>query len=311
MSRSLIGKATAKIARDANNLFAKFHIVEEARYSERAEETLATHPPIFVIGAPRSGSTLLFKSMTQRFRVGYLTNYVARTPLTPAVALAKQTEQGLWEASDGYKFDYGNDEGPGAPSEMGALWYRWFQKSAQTGTLLPSASLEQMRKSIGGITAVAGAPLVIKNMFNSMRLPTLHQAFPEARYVVCRRERVDNALSILRGRVDKVGDKAKWWSTPIPEMDALAGLPYADQVARQVAAIERAISEARQIIGDDSFRVIQYEEFCADPLGILDRIGTDFKLEPRGFIPERFEASKPKADPGDRELVEEAFRQIG
>lgn len=311
MSRSILSKVRAKIGRQASSILAGLHSPEEARHGERADEALRAYPPVFIVGAPRSGSTLLYKAMTQRFRVGYLTNYVAKTPLTPALALAKQMELGIWDAAEDYKFDYGNDEGPGAPSEAGALWYRWFRRGSGTGQLLSNVAPESIRRSIGGITSVAGAPLLIKNLYNSMRLPVIHQALPEARYVVCHRDRVDTALSIIRGRVDKMGDKSKWWSTPLPEMESFQNLPYADQVARQVHVIEGAISEATKFIGESSFCTIRYEELCADPLRVLDRLGAELSLDPRGMIPERFEASKPKADPGDRELVEEAFRRLG
>src|SRR5690625_5302003 len=39
-----------------------------------AAERMLPHVPIFIIGAPRSGSTLLFQALTDAFDVGYLTN---------------------------------------------------------------------------------------------------------------------------------------------------------------------------------------------------------------------------------------------
>ncbi len=80
-------------------------------------------PQLFIIGLPRSGTTLVYQYIVHRLRVSYFSNAVGRYPRSPCVAT-------LWErATKGdYRSDfasnYGATTGPAAPHEAGNVWGR-------------------------------------------------------------------------------------------------------------------------------------------------------------------------------------------
>src|SRR5690606_21792278 len=60
--------------------------LEAALVARGAREAEAAPPPVFVVGPPRSGTTLVYQLLVRRFRVAYLSNLAHRLYETPAAA---------------------------------------------------------------------------------------------------------------------------------------------------------------------------------------------------------------------------------
>ena len=82
-------------------------------------------PPIFIISAPRTGTTLLYQVMINQFELGYLSNlhefFYGGPSLLQAVAGRFQVKKQV-----GYKSHHGRSKGLQSPSECGDFWYRFF-----------------------------------------------------------------------------------------------------------------------------------------------------------------------------------------
>ena len=85
-------------------------------------------PPVFIIGPPRSGTTLLFQVLIARYTFGYFSNWMAQFPESPIAAAWLYRR--LWPTS-GVPQDYasvsGETQGNSGPNESGSFWYRWFR----------------------------------------------------------------------------------------------------------------------------------------------------------------------------------------
>src|SRR5439155_14834089 len=108
--------ALAKVPRfaRARSLWALNTILDrlETASSASADEPLR-HPPIFIVGPPRTGSTLLYQLVAARFDVGYLSNRHCRLYGAPSrVERRHETEATLELTSR-----YGRTTSPNAPSE--------------------------------------------------------------------------------------------------------------------------------------------------------------------------------------------------
>ena len=81
-----------------------------------------SHPglfPIFIIGAPRSGSTLLYQLLVKHTRVGYISNLMSLFP-HKMITLAEYTK--AWHGSRNLKkSNLGYIAGLFSPSEAGAI----------------------------------------------------------------------------------------------------------------------------------------------------------------------------------------------
>lgn len=262
-----------------------------------AGETPLRHPPVFIVGAPRSGSTLLYQLIVVGFDVGYLSNLHCR--LFGAPALVERVAGRRFEPPAVFSSDHGRTNGLFAPSECGPYWYRFFRKSPQYVPLeeADSGALRDLRASVRALGEASGRPLVFKNLLNSLRLEPLGAAFPEAIFLVVRRDLADNVSSILAARRNVRGDEAAWWSVEPPGVDQLRGQPPEAQAAGQVHGIHELIDSAKERLGADRFLDIAYEDLCADTQAVLSEISGfasshGLELAVRRPVPPHFEAKR-------------------
>jgi hypothetical protein len=262
-----------------------------------AAEIPLSHPPGCLVGAPRSGSTLLYQLIVVRFDVGYLSNLHCR--LYGAPALVERMAGRRLEPPAVFSSDHGRTDGLAAPSECGPYWYRFFRKSPQHVPLqeADAAALRNLRASVRALGDAAGRPVVFKNLLNSLRLEPLSEAFPEAIFLVVHRDLADNVASILSARRSVRGDEAAWWSAEPPDVDRLRGRPPEAQAEGQVRGIHALIDSAKQRLGADRFLDVAYEHLCADTHAVLSEIsafasGHGLELALRRPVPPSFEAGR-------------------
>jgi hypothetical protein len=268
----------------------------ELRKAAAAEAPL-DHRPVFIVGAPRSGSTLLYQLVVVRFDVAYLSNLHCR--LHGAPSIVERLAGRRIEPPEVFSSDHGRTDGRAAPSECGPYWYRFFRRSPQYVPLEDAdpGALRDLRASVRALGDAAGRPIVFKNLINSLRLEPLGAAFPEALFLVVQRDLADNVASILAARRTVVGDEAAWWSAEPPGADELRGQPPEAQAVGQVTAIHELIEGARQRLGPERFLDIAYEQLCADTHAVLAEIsgfasshGVELGL--RRSVPPHFETGR-------------------
>ena len=274
------------------------------------------YPPVFIIGAPRCGSTLLYKVLTERFKFSYFSNFTAKFYKTPICGTLLQKILGIRARRGDYNFNYGQVEGLGSPNECGGFWYRWFPRGLHV-YLNPGETqagvLKELRDEIGGISAVTKRPVIFKNLYNSMRIAPIIEAIPEAVFIVCHRDKIDNALSVLKGRTKNLHSKDKWWSLPPKEIDYLANLSWAEQIAGQVYYTYQQIEDDKKRFGTERFIENKYEEFCANVHSSVTRIEEFLSakgcyLEKRDEIPKWFQAMAVDGiDPEDSKMLKKTI----
>ena len=268
-------------------------------------------PPVFILGAPRSGTTLLYQILVHGYETTYLDNLCSQLPDLPI--LAKWLSRTLLgpdpERSD-FRSEWGRTNGLKGPSECAAMWYRWFPGAEQPYVApgsTPERSLRELRGTCTALAAMAHRPLVVKNTVNCMRIAGIAEALPEALFLVVERDLAGTAASLLAGRIRRRGSAEGWVGTVPREIEALRGRPAWEQVVDQTFFLRRQIQRDRERLGADRFHTVRYEGLCADPrtemsrvLGFLARHG--LTLAPREELPEAFPA--PSSAKLDRELLE-------
>jgi len=292
--------------RRARNRF--LHTLEVRRGRRWADEPLP-YPPIFVVGAPRSGSTLLYQLLTDRFDVGYLANGHARLPGAPSLVERRRglVRERRAELGD-YRSSFGGTAGELGPSECGPFWYRFFPRRPHyvPAEDFSAASRRQLRAAVGAFLEACGRPVVYKNLVNTARMEAIAAAVPEALFIAVHRDLAANARSLLDGRRRVAGSHEAWWSVEPPEVEHLRQLPTHEQVVEQVRALDALVAQVETSIGPERVLHVSYEDLCADPRAQLERIAAfaaahGCELDERGEVPASFPQRDGSALPAELE----------
>ncbi len=238
--------------------------------------------PIFIIGAPRTGSTLLYQVMTNCWDIGYINNF--ECSLHEFIIVASKLSKIIFKSKSHNNFTaiHGMTNGLNSPSECGTFWYRWLpiNRHFVEQRELTFEQQNDMRKVVCGLINVKEKPLLFKNMNCGQRIRAFSKIFPDAIFIHCRRDPLFIAQSLLKVRKERYGDFNKWWSIMPKEYSKIHTLNPLEQVVAQIYFIEEQIKNDLMNFYSDRYMVVSYEEFCKNPTSQLEKVR--FFLAKRG-----------------------------
>lgn len=250
------------------------------------------HPPIFILGAPRSGSTLAVQVITDVLDVGYISNRHCRWFGAPALAERLFHPTNSRPSSD-FQSKQGATNGSYAPAECGEWWYRFFRRNPAYVTLeeVCPDRMRQFRQSVAALTNAFDRPILFKNLYASLRIQAIAHYFPESLFIIIRRNEIDNGHSLLEARLQHFEEYSRWFSVEPPEIERLKKLPAHQQVIEQIRHTHQTINsdlDTAQI--DDACRFyLAYEDFCDNPARTLAQL-QDFLLKNNCVVSQLAEA---------------------
>lgn len=275
----------------------------EAGYRDLPEQ----YPTLHVIGAPRSGTTLLYQLVAGELRLGYVNNLIAAFWLAPCDGIRLARALGLHELS-GSSFDssFGRTSGVLEPHEFGYFWnhhLRYPDLAEQPPGHEQTIDWAQLRRVLINMADAYERPMAFKPMLLTWHLPAIARQMPASRFVWIRRRPRDTALSLLKMRHSLRGSYDAWAS--LRPREAPADEPPWRQVAAQVVLIEREIERAAAAIGADRVLQVSYEQLCADPGAAIADVAD--LLAAAGHRPERSGSALAPFEPGRNAALEAEF----
>ena len=266
-------------------------------------------PVVYVVGAPRSGTTLAHQLLARHLPLGYVDNVVARFWGRPAVgaALSRTTLGEPGTRSFALESSHGTTAEPAGPHEFGYFWRRWLGlDDAPTHHLDETAQARVDRTGLGGalaeLRAAWGAPLVFKNVICGFHARMLAEVHERSLFVHVVRETEAVARSILRSRLERYGSYDAWWSLK-PSTWPFDGPPAAQVVAQaldcrgEIAAELDAVPHALRT---------SYEALCAAPAAFVEQVaaalaGLGGDVQPGDGMPAELRASSGPRLPAELE----------
>lgn len=255
---------------------------------EVAEEKLLlqeyeSYPVVFIMGAPRSGSTLTMQWLANTGQFAYPTNLMSRFYNVPIIGAKIQkllldpeysfrNEIVDFSKSVDYHSENGKTKGASSPNEFWYFWRRFFPFSDIDNDFLPDKVLEErvnyekFYKELMGIANVMKKPIMLKGMIANYNIGFLDKIFPKAVFIYVKRDMETNVASILDARKRQLGSENLWYSFRIPEMQDLLQIKEPEvQVAGQVHCIWKAVEHGLESVSEERKLIFSYEEFCKDP----------------------------------------------
>lgn len=263
--------------------------------------------PIFIIGAPRSGSTLLSQILISAFDLGYFSNLHAFFFGSPGIP---QNVLGtfLRYRDTNFNSHYGDVTGLLSPSECGEYWYRFFQRNPQYVRLEDTepVKMDRFQQSLARFLGTCGKPVLFKNMLVALRLGPVIKYFPDSLFIIIKRNEFDNAQSLLEARLKINGNIETWWSMEPPGIDEIRRMDPPQQVVEQIRGIHNTIETDlhNNNVGKDQILYVNYEDFCSDIHNTLRRFesfcySNSLLLKRSNNVPSSFSTKKHPSLPID------------
>lgn len=247
-------------------------------------------PTIFIVGAPRSGTTLLSQLLTAKYEIGYVSNLVARFWKAPYLGmLLMQQIRGDGPPDVGFSSDLGSTSGYEGPHEFGHFWRRWFlyeNTHSVSKDRLRKVDVPFLKQECAAMESVEARPFLFKNLVCSFQIDFLSNVFPKAVFVHCRREPIFVAQSLLESRIRYNGSREEWFSVKPEAYETLRERRYPEQIAGQIYHTRLAVERAFDDLPPSRFCRIDYEQIVEHPSRSLQDV-TDAVEKNGGRITER------------------------
>lgn len=240
-------------------------------------------PQFFILGLPRTGTTLIYQYVVHRLNVAYFTNGVGKYSRSPSLVTLLQKRMCSPYVSN-FENNYGRVKGFMAPREAGGFWCRFFSiDNYEKYEEINNRKINIIKKTIFKIqNTFNGAPFVNKNVKHILRLSALARIFPNSYFIIVWRDPIDIGLSLLKWK--KNNGINKWFSVKPKNYEDLKDTHYLDQIANQVYELDKKLRSDILKLNKERIFNIQYKEFCEDPDSVIDFVlkntkNTGFKNE--------------------------------
>jgi hypothetical protein len=286
--------------------------------------------PLFIVGAPRSGTSLLYKLLCLHPAAAWISNWSRRAPRVAAVAGLNRvaarfptTRRSVWFGSDAANaYVYGRRR---------ALWERLYPMPVEgepvyrrcgiggdpAGGRFEDAQADCLRRAFAGLRRWSGGRVLIsKRIANNQRIPFLAAAFPPARFVHLIRD--GRAVAYSLTRVDWWEDGVVWWYGDTPRRWREGGGDPWELAATHWVRELASIGEGLGAVAPERQLELRYEELVGDPVAVLRRVAGFAGLadDPawvadlrRLRYPNKNEAWRERIDPAARDRVETIQRE--
>ena len=240
--------------------------------------------PVFLVGAPRSGTSLVYKALCLHPDASWVSNWVRLFPSLPQLAMLNRAAPRLPGLRR--RVWFGGGENAYVYGARRPLWERAFPMPVEGEPLYTRAGvasngghsdsgvqLEQLRKSFAAVRrASGGATVVNKRVANNRRIPLLLEAFPRARFVEIVRD--GRAVALSLANVDWWPESVVWWCGQTPKQWEAGGHDPWELCARTWVEEVRATEAGLGAVPAGQRHSITYEQLVTDPHATLGDVAS-------------------------------------
>lgn len=231
-------------------------------------------PVFFIVGVPRSGTTVLLQTIINYYKVGYINNFIAKFWEAPVIGAILYKSMGSKRTLQSYKSDSGFTKGLEGPHEFGYFWRRFFKydKSHQIEKkAYESINYQLLNKEIAGLEQVFQKPVVFKNPpALSLNIEFLEKYVPNSHFIYMKRDPYFIAQSIYMKRKEIYNDIHTWYSIKPKEFEKLKNDHPYKQIAGQIYYTVDKIEKDLTTVSVDRKTIINYEDFCDNPISWIN-----------------------------------------
>lgn len=260
-----------------HNVFLRFLV--DARYGRALRKVRVEHPPIFIIGHWRSGTTYLHELLGLDSRHTFPTVYECTSPnvfvweiprIKSLLGRALPTRRPFDNMKWGFDA-HGEDEfalcNLGVPSPYinmafpnGAMLYREYLDLERLDAREREAWKQALRTFVTHITFLRPKRVVLKSPTHTFRIRTLLEVFPEALFVHV----VRNPYEVFPSTMHLWKTSCESYGLQVPRLGSLEECVFSTFID-----LFDKLDETRSLVAPERFHEVRYEDLCRDPVGAM------------------------------------------
>lgn len=232
-------------------------------------------PTLHILGAPRSGTTLVSQILASHLSIGYINNLIAAFWKAPIYGIELSKRLLGVEYKSNFDSSFGRTNGILEPHEFGYFWnyhlnYSGLQQLG--GSHESTINWEQLASTLNNMTYHFNAPVAFKSFLFGFHAAAAVEYLPKTCFIYIKRDFLDNAFSILKLRKQLNGNVEAWGSIKPIQYDSLKSLSVHEQIAGQILCMEHEyLSQLEQVPVGNRMH-FQYEDVCENPANFLSKI---------------------------------------
>lgn len=243
------------------------------------------YPPVFFIGMPRSGTTIVFERFIEHKEFGWLSNYSEMSPGLPAMNLLRPLFDNKIINLRGHKKQYsnvrlGNRYLPQAV-EAYNFWDLYTRKDFSTsflhGEKAENVEIERTCKAVYKTLKYQGKYRFVTKLTGPGRISYLNSIFPDARFVHVIRDgrAVVGSLMKVGFWREKGGFDAPFWNNGLSDGELQ---PWKENnhpailTALQWVKVVKSIRQDAAELNSDQYMEIRYEDFVCSPVELTNKL---------------------------------------
>ncbi|WP_259248951.1 sulfotransferase family protein [Salinibacter ruber] len=228
------------------------------------------HYPVFIVGSPRSGTTLLYQLLARETKAAYVSNFVSRFWGSPVVGAHLYDLVYHEDSKIPLTSRVGRTPGPHSPHEFAWFWQYWCDwpdVDDVSTDVLEAFPWERIRREIRGLSQYFGSPLVLKSLnYTNYQIDWLSETFPNAKFLWIRRDPLFTVQSMFKVRKRVQPDPHKWWSIRPSDYTNYLGQSLLNQVCHQYNDIINTIRESFVQLENRKKHTVTYESLTENTI---------------------------------------------
>jgi len=258
---------------------AYLDVISEHEIDSFKKNNEPQYPSLFIVGVPRSGTTLLSQWLAASNEFCYPSNFISRFFRAPF--FGAMIQELLFNKDFDYKgelstsiqrlsfdSDVGKTKGILEPHEFWYFWRRFFSLPdipISHSAFSKKANFNGFHLDIQRFQQVFKKPFFVKALIMNPYILPLVKSNNKSLIVYIKRNDFANMDSLLRIRKKYFGSEDEWFSFKPKEYFLLKGESNIRQVAGQSFFIKKSIEHQLAEIDESQKWIIGYEDLCKNP----------------------------------------------
>lgn len=254
-----------------DSLNKQLNLSQSELFFNEIEDKVSIH----IIGAPRSGTTLLSQLILSTLEVGFINNFIAAFWNAPlyGIHLSKKLLGNNYISN--FFSDHGRTNNVQEPHEFSYFWkkhLKYSDFSQKTYDKDHQINWVEFREIINQMVNAFDNPIVFKSFLYGFHAAKAIEYMPKTIFLFIRRDVYQNAFSILKLRQKMYGSMNHWASIKPHQYSFLKDENIYRQVMGQVYFLNYEYEKQLSLIPDQNKLTIEYKDLCLNPDQILNSI---------------------------------------